>query len=93
MSEFHVIVVGAGNAALAASVSAKEHGARDVLVLEKLGRVGGLALTMNARMTSPDANGLCAGGVANRIPRGIVSDHLRNDFGEQQWKQLKNVWS
>jgi tricarballylate dehydrogenase len=35
MSDFDVIVVGAGNAALAASVSAREHGARRVLVLEK----------------------------------------------------------
>lgn len=35
MSEFDVIVVGAGNAAFAAAVSAKEHGAAKVLVLEK----------------------------------------------------------
>ena len=34
MSDFDVIVVGAGNAALAASVSAKENGARNVLLLE-----------------------------------------------------------
>ena len=34
LADFDVIVVGAGNAALAASVSASEHGAR-VLVLEK----------------------------------------------------------
>ena len=36
--EFDVIVVGAGNAALAASVSAKENGAERVLVLEKAPR-------------------------------------------------------
>jgi tricarballylate dehydrogenase len=35
MSEYDVIVVGAGNAALAASVSARENGAEKVLVLEK----------------------------------------------------------
>jgi tricarballylate dehydrogenase len=35
MPDYDVIVVGAGNAALAASVSAREHGAEDVLVLEK----------------------------------------------------------
>ena len=35
---FDVIVVGAGNAALAASVSAKENGAERVLVLEKAPR-------------------------------------------------------
>ena len=35
---FDVIVVGAGNAALAASVSAKENGAKRVLVLEKAPR-------------------------------------------------------
>ena len=38
MSEFDVIVVGAGNAALAAGVSARENGARSVLVLEKAPR-------------------------------------------------------
>lgn len=35
MAEYDVIVVGAGNAALAASVSARENGAAKVLVLEK----------------------------------------------------------
>ena len=35
MVDYDVIVVGAGNAALAASVSAREHGAAKVLVLEK----------------------------------------------------------
>src|SRR5215831_17937135 len=35
MPDYDVIVVGAGNAALAASVSAREHGAEKVLVLGK----------------------------------------------------------
>ncbi len=35
MNDFDVIVVGGGNAAFAAAVSAKEHGAKRVLVLEK----------------------------------------------------------
>jgi tricarballylate dehydrogenase len=38
MPEYDVIVVGAGNAALAASVSAREHGANAVLALEKAPR-------------------------------------------------------
>ena len=38
MYDYDVIVVGAGNAALAASVSAKENGAQRVLVLEKAPR-------------------------------------------------------
>src|SRR5215475_7216275 len=35
MPDYDVVVVGAGNAALAASVSAREHGAENVLALEK----------------------------------------------------------
>src|SRR5262245_23100760 len=38
MNEFEVIVVGAGNAALAAAVSARENGAKRVVVLEKAPR-------------------------------------------------------
>src|SRR3954462_11838266 len=38
MYDYDVIVIGAGNAALAASVSAKENGAERVLVLEKAPR-------------------------------------------------------
>jgi tricarballylate dehydrogenase len=38
MPDYDVIVVGAGNAALAASVSAQEHGAATVLVIEKAPR-------------------------------------------------------
>ena len=35
MSDYDVVVIGAGNAALAAANSAKENGAERILVLEK----------------------------------------------------------
>jgi tricarballylate dehydrogenase len=38
MPDYDVVVVGAGNAALAAANSAKEAGAKKVLVLEKANR-------------------------------------------------------
>ena len=38
MPDYDVVVVGAGNAALAAANSAKENGAKKVLVLEKANR-------------------------------------------------------
>ena len=35
MDTFDLVIVGAGNAALSAAISAKENGAKNILVLEK----------------------------------------------------------
>ena len=35
MDAFDLVIVGAGNAALSAAISAKENGAKNILVLEK----------------------------------------------------------
>ena len=62
MSDFDVIVVGAGNAALAAAVSAREQGAVRALALEKAPRVlrGG---------NTPGGTGLRSGAVFGRLAR------------------------
>lgn len=46
-----ILVVGSGGAGLAAAISAHEHGAKNILVLEKLGTIGG-------------STGLSGGGIA-----------------------------
>jgi NADPH-dependent 2,4-dienoyl-CoA reductase/sulfur reductase-like enzyme len=64
MADYDVVVVGAGNAALAAAVSAREHGAARVIVLEKAPRDlrGGLF-----HGNDPGGTGLMAGAVFDRI--------------------------
>ncbi len=90
MSDFDVIVVGAGNAALAASVSAAEHGAGRVVVLEKAPREmrggnthwsGGLLRiayddVADLHALVPDAEAKLPGFTAG------VEPYTRNDFHE-----------
>jgi tricarballylate dehydrogenase len=60
MADYDVVVVGAGNAALAAAVSAREQGARRVAVLEKAPRE-------LFHSNYPGGTGLMSGAVFSRI--------------------------
>ena len=42
MNNFDVAVIGGGPAAMAAAISAKEHGAKSVIILERANRLGGI---------------------------------------------------
>jgi tricarballylate dehydrogenase len=77
MSEFDVIVVGAGNAALVAALSAHELGAR-VLVLEAAGR------------EERGGNSRFSGGIFRMVHQGL--DSLRPLFGSnQRWLRQVTV--
>jgi tricarballylate dehydrogenase len=107
MSDFDVIVVGAGNAALAASVSAAEHGAERVVVLEKAPREmrggnthwsGGLLRiayddVAELQVLVPDAEETLPGFTAGVEPytRGDFHDDLQRVTGGRSDAELASI--
>lgn len=67
MPEYDVIVVGAGNAALAAAVSAREQGARRVVALEKAPEELRGGNTHYSGINYPGGTGLMSGAVFGRL--------------------------
>ena len=68
MPDYDVVVVGAGNAALAAANSAKENGAKKVLVLEKANRKERAGITSRGKKVDTAS----LRGTGRRGGRGIV---------------------
>lgn len=83
-----VLVVGGGNAALCAAISAHEHGAKDVLVLEKADpewRGGNSKYTRNLRCAVPaDASG-------QSYPEEEFMDDLEAATGEEPNRELASM--
>ena len=53
-TDYEVVVIGGGGAGLAAAISAAEHGAKDIVLIEKLPAVGGNTLLSGGEMAAPN---------------------------------------
>lgn len=62
--EADVVVLGSGGAALAAALSAHDHGARDVLIIERSGMVGGTTAMSGGMLWIPGNHHQLAAGVS-----------------------------
>lgn len=71
-----ILIVGSGGAGLAAAISAHEHGAKDILVLEKLGIIGG--------STALSGGGIAAPGTKFQREAGVMDS---KDSWMDLWKE------
>ncbi|OYU36011.1 FAD-dependent oxidoreductase [Novosphingobium sp. PASSN1] len=62
--EADVVVLGSGGAALAAALSAHDHGARDVLIIERSGMVGGTTAMSGGMLWIPGNHHQLAAGIS-----------------------------
>ena len=81
MADYEVIVVGAGNAAFAAAVSAREHGADKVLVLEKADRVTLLSADPVEPPSIPPSEGIARLAWSGIKPELVTFDATQEEIG------------
>lgn len=97
-----VVIVGGGGSGLAAAISAYEAGARKVIILEKLGFLGGSTNVSEGALNAPDPlrqvskvlktrlatslNKLCTAAMIKAIPLSCVTSPLAHSMPFTGWK-------